>query len=128
MKLYYNYTTLFYCYNTHVYAFAFYMPGNKLRGMPKAKAVTNAERDYLERRLAPVLLALRENETLREEFLLFVQQRGGSMSLTLERLKTVWWPSRKSMYPGFFVLALVEFGLMRGLFDESPSTPKVRRK
>jgi ABC-type phosphate transport system auxiliary subunit len=84
--------------------------------MPKAKAVTNVEREYLERRLAPVLRALREDEALREEFLLFVQQRGGGISLTLERLKTVWWPSRKSMYPGFFVLAVVEFGLARGLF------------
>jgi ABC-type phosphate transport system auxiliary subunit len=84
--------------------------------MPKAKAVTSVERDYLERRLAPVLRALRENETLREEFLLFVQQRGGSITLTLDRLKTVWWPSRKSMYPGYFVLAVVEFGLARGIF------------
>jgi len=79
--------------------------------MPKVKAVTSAEREYLERRLAPVLQVLRDDEALREKFLLFVQQRGGSITLTLERLKTVWWPSRKSMYPGFFVLAVVEFGL-----------------
>jgi ABC-type phosphate transport system auxiliary subunit len=96
--------------------------------MPKAKAVTTAEREYLERRLAPVLQALREDETLREEFLLFVQQRGGGISLTLERLKTVWWPSRKSMYPGFFVLAVVEFGLVHGLFPGSPAKPKARRR
>ncbi|HWA25067.1 MAG TPA: hypothetical protein VG734_05280 [Lacunisphaera sp.] len=83
--------------------------------MPKTKAVTTSEREYLERRLAPVLKALREDVALRDEFLLFVQQRGGSISLTLERLKTVWWPSRKSMYPGFFVLAIVEFGLAHGL-------------
>lgn len=88
--------------------------------MPKAKAVTNAEREYLERRLAPVLQALRADESLREEFLLFVQQRGGGITLTLERLKTVWWPSRKSMYPGFFVLAVVEFGLAHGLFAGEP--------
>ena len=84
--------------------------------MPKVKAVTSAEREYLERRLAPVLQVLRDDEALREEFLLFVQQRGGSITLTLERLKTVWWPSRKSMYPGFFVLAVVEFGLDHRLF------------
>ncbi|OIR14858.1 hypothetical protein GALL_39740 [mine drainage metagenome] len=84
--------------------------------MPKAKSVTNAERAYLEKRLAPVLSALREDEDLREEFLLFVRERGGGISLTLERLKTVWWPSRRSMYPGFFVLALVDFGLERGLY------------
>ncbi len=84
--------------------------------MPKAKAVTHPEREYLERRLAPVLRALREDESLRDEFLLFVRERGGSLALTLERLKTVWWPSRKSMYPGFFVLAVVEFGIARGLF------------
>ena len=95
--------------------------------MPKAKAVTTAEREYLERRLAPVLAVLREKEALREEFLLFVQQRGGSMSLTLERLKTVWWPSRKSMYPGFFVLAVVEFGLAQGLFTASSAKRKGRR-
>jgi hypothetical protein len=83
--------------------------------MPKAKAVTTTERAYLERRLSPILQALREDEALRERFLLFVQQRGGSMTLTLDRLKTVWWPSRKSMYPGFFVLALVEFGLAHKL-------------
>jgi hypothetical protein len=83
--------------------------------MPKVKAVTTAEREYLEHRLAPVLKTLREDIALRDEFLVFVQQRGGSISLTMERLKTVWWPSRKSMYPGFFVLALVEFGLAHGL-------------
>ncbi len=83
--------------------------------MPKVKAVTTAEREYLERRLAPVLKVLREDIALRDEFLLFVQQRGGSISLTMERLKTVWWPSRQSMYPGFFVLALVEFGVAHGL-------------
>ena len=96
--------------------------------MPKTTAVTDAERAYLERRLAPVWQALRENEALREEFLIFVQQRGGRISLTLERLKTVWWPSRKSMYPGFFVLALAEFGLAHGLFrseskKRKPSAP-----
>lgn len=88
--------------------------------MPKAKIVTNAEREYLEQRLAPVLRALRTDEALRERFLLFVQQRGGSITLTLERLKTVWWPSRKSMYPGFFVLAIVEFGLAHGLLRPIP--------
>ena len=93
--------------------------------MPKAKAVTTAEREYLERRLAPVLQALRVDEALREEFLYFVRQRGGGITLTLERLKTVWWPSRKSMYPGFFVLAVVEFGLMHGLFARE--TKKGRR-
>ena len=56
-------------------------------------------------------------------FLLFVYGRGGSITLTLERLKTVWWPSRKSMYPGFFVLAVVEFGLLHGLLpgDRQPA-------
>ena len=92
--------------------------------MPKAKAVTTAEREYLERRLAPVLRALREDEALREEFLLFVQQRGGGITLTLERLKTVWWPSRKSMYPGFFVLAVVEFGIEHGLFARETKKPR----
>ena len=93
--------------------------------MPKAKAVTSAEREYLERRLAPVLKVLREDEALREEFLYFVRQRGGGITLTLERLKTVWWPSRKSMYPGFFVLAVVEFGLEHGVFARE--TRKARR-
>ena len=84
--------------------------------MPKEIAVTSAERAYLERRLAPLLAALRKDEALRDDFLLFVRARGGSISLALDRLKTVWWPSRKSMYPGFFVLALVEFGLLHGRF------------
>ena len=87
--------------------------------MPKRKAVTTAERAYLEHRLAPVLKELRDDELLREKFLLYVQQRGGSITLALERLKTVWWPSRKSMYPGFFVLAVVEFGLAHALFPAS---------
>lgn len=90
--------------------------------MPKVRAITEAERAYLERRLAPVLQALREDEALREDFLVFVRARGGSMTLTLDRLKTVWWPSRKSMYPGFFVLALAEFGLAHGLWETE--TPK----
>jgi len=77
----------------------------------------------METRLAPVLLALRKDESLREDFLVFVRERGGSMSLTLERLKTVWWPSRKSMYPGFFVLALVDFGIERRLYG-----PQAERK
>lgn len=85
--------------------------------MPKVRAITEAERAYLERRLAPVLQALKQDEALREEFLVFVRARGGSMTLTLDRLKTVWWPSRKSMYPGFFVLALAEFGLAHGLWE-----------
>ncbi|MBX3737573.1 MAG: hypothetical protein KF715_12825 [Candidatus Didemnitutus sp.] len=89
--------------------------------MPKVRAITEAERAYLERRLAPVLQALREDKALCEEFLVFVRERGGSMSLTLDRLKTVWWPSRKSMYPGFFVLALAEFGLAHDLWaNEKP--------
>ncbi len=96
--------------------------------MPKASAVTSAERTYLERRLAAVLAALRADERLREEFLLHVRERGGSITLALERLKTVWWPSRKSMYPGFFVLALVDFGLAHGLYaPEKPTAVKRRR-
>ncbi len=84
--------------------------------MPKNVAVTAPERAYVEKRLSPVLKALGENENLRDEFLLFVRERGGSITLALDRLKTVWWPSRKSMYPGFFVLALVDFGLEHGLY------------
>ncbi len=94
--------------------------------MPKAIAVTSAERQYLEQRLAPVLRALRDDIALRDEFLLFVQQRGGSITLALERLKTVWWPSRKSMYPGFFVLAVVEFGQAHGLFRAEPRKKPAR--
>ncbi len=93
----------------------FTLPGNHGVGMAKTIAVTTAERAYLEKRLAPVLTALRKDEELREDFLLFVRERGGSITLTLDRLKTVWWPSRKSMYPGFFVLALVDFATERGL-------------
>ena len=96
--------------------------------MPKVKSVTTAERDYLERRLAPVLSALREQEALRDDFLMFVRERGGSLGLTLERLKTVWWPSRKSMYPGFFVLAVVEFGIEQGLFHAEPKKKRARKK
>ena len=94
--------------------------------MPKQIAVTTAERAYLERRLAPVLAALRKDEALCEDFLLFVRARGGGIALTMDRLKTVWWPSRRSMYPGFFVLALVEFGLARGLFAAEKATRRTR--
>jgi hypothetical protein len=95
--------------------------------VPKAKTVTSAERAYLERSLAPVLTALRDDEALREEFLLHVRKRGGGITLALDRLKTVWWPSRKSMYPGFFVLALVDFGLERGLYPPREG-PTARRR
>lgn len=95
--------------------------------MAKTVAVTAAERAYLEQRLAPVLAALRDDEALREEFLLFVRARGGSMTLTLARLKTVWWPSRTSMYPGFFVLALVDFGLAHGLYAPEAKRPGRKR-
>jgi hypothetical protein len=95
--------------------------------MPKTAAVTSAERAYLEKRLAPLLAALRGDEMLREEFLLYVRKRGGSITLALDRLKTVWWPSRKSMYPGFFVLALVDFGLEHGLYP-SMKGPRVRHR
>jgi hypothetical protein len=84
--------------------------------MAKTHSVVSAERAYLEGRLEPLLVALRKDESLREDFLVFVRERGGSMTLTLERLKTVWWPSRKSMYPGFFVLALVDFGIEKKLY------------
>ena len=92
--------------------------------MGKKLAVTSSERAYLEKRLSRVLKALRDDEKLRDEFLFYVQERGGSLSLTLERLKTVWWPSRKSMYPGFFVLALADFGFERGLYV--PAKSKMR--
>ncbi len=94
--------------------------------MPKRSEITTAERAFLERRLGPVLKALRDDEKLRDEFLFFVQERGGSLSLTVERLKTVWWPSRKSMYPGFFVLALADFGIAHGLY--SPEKPSRGRR
>ena len=87
--------------------------------MAKSSITTATERAYLEKRLAPVLTALRRDEAMRDDFLLFVRERGGGLTLTLERLNTVWWPSRKSMYPGFFVLALVDFGLARGLLEAS---------
>jgi hypothetical protein len=83
--------------------------------MPKTTVLTNAERAYLEKRLAPVFSALRKDEELRDEFLMFMRARGSSLSLTLERLRTVWWKSRRSMYPGFLVLAAVEFGVAHGL-------------
>ena len=54
-----------------------------------------------------------------------MRARGGSITLALDRLKTVWWPSRKSMYPGFFVLALVDFGLEHGLY--APEIKPARR-
>jgi hypothetical protein len=95
--------------------------------MPKARTVTTAERAYLERRLATVLAALRQDERLREDFLLHVRDRGGSITLALERLKTVWWPSRKSMYPGFFVLALVDFGLGHALYAPDKGTAARKR-
>jgi hypothetical protein len=95
--------------------------------MPKPIAVTTAERAYLERRLAPVLAALRKDEALCEDFLLFVRTRGGGIALTMDRLKTVWWPSRRSMYPGFFVLALVEFGQAHGLFAPEKAPGRRRR-
>ena len=95
--------------------------------MPKEIAVTTAERAYLERRLAPLLAVLKTDEELRDEFLLFVREKGGNMALALDRLKTVWWPSRKSMYPGFFVLTLMEFGLQRNLFPRGKrSRPTTR--
>jgi hypothetical protein len=84
--------------------------------MAKTHSVLSTERNYMETRLAPILQALRKDERLKEDFLVFVRERGGSMTLTLERLKTVWWPSRKSMYPGFFVLALVDFGIEHKLY------------
>jgi hypothetical protein len=87
--------------------------------MAKSSSTTRAEREYLERRLAPVLTALRRDDHLRDDFLMFSRERGGDIALTLERLKTVWWPSRKSMYPGFFVLTLVDFGLARDLIGRS---------
>jgi len=62
-----------------------------------------------------VFNALRKDEGLRDEFLMFMRARGSSLSLTLERLRTVWWKSRRSMYPGFLVLAAVEFGFAHGL-------------
>lgn len=95
--------------------------------MAKTMSVTSAERAYLEQRLSAVLAALRTDERLREDFLVYVRERGGSMSLTLERLKTVWWPSRRSMYPGFFVLALVDFGIERGLYAPPGERRAARR-
>ncbi|HZZ20274.1 MAG TPA: hypothetical protein VFE25_12930 [Opitutaceae bacterium] len=94
--------------------------------MAKTHSVHTTERTYLETRLAPILQALRKDEALKEDFLVFVRERGGSMTLTLERLKTVWWPSRKSMYPGFFVLALIDFGIERKLYGPSAERKQAR--
>jgi hypothetical protein len=96
--------------------------------MPKRSEVGQSERLFLEKRLGGVLKALREDQKLCDEFLFFVSQRGGSASLTLERLKTVWWPSRKSMYPGFFVLALADFGLAHGLYGVEKPEGRSRKR
>jgi len=93
--------------------------------MAKTKILTEAERKYLETRLAPVFAALRTDEALQEEFLLFMKKRGSTFSLTLDRLKTVWWKSRRSMYPGFLVLGVCEFGLAHGLLP-APKPAKRR--
>ena len=42
--------------------------------MAKTRMLTDAERRYLELRLAPVFAALREDEALQEEFLLFMKE------------------------------------------------------
>ena len=90
--------------------------------------LTDAERRYLELRLAPVFAALREDEALQEEFLLFMKDRGSSFNLTLTRLKTIWWRGRKSMYPGFLVLGAVEFGLAHELMKAEGSARKRRAR
>lgn len=119
---------LYYTVISSHFKICFYGEAEFIKLMPKEILVTTAERAYLERRLAPLFAALRKDETLRDEFLLFVRARGGSISLALDRLKTVWWPSRKSMYPGFFVLALVEFGLEHDLFspEKKSRLPKAK--
>jgi hypothetical protein len=82
--------------------------------MAKSAAIGEIERALMAKRLEPVLTALKRDPDLRDEFLLFVRSQGGDMGLFLERLKTIWWKSRKSMYPGFFVFVLTEFAVLRG--------------
>ncbi len=94
--------------------------------MAKTRTLTDAERRYLEERLAPVFRALREDEALQEEFLLFMKARGSGFALTLMRLKTIWWRGRKSMYPGFLVLGAVEFGIAHGLLQPKGTVRKRR--
>lgn len=82
--------------------------------MAKSATVGHSEREELLKRFSPLLTALREDHALRDEFLVFARERGGNMGLFMERLKTIWWPSRKSMYPGFFVFVLTEFAYAHG--------------
>jgi hypothetical protein len=82
--------------------------------MAKSATVGLSEREELMKRFSPLLAALRGDHALRDEFLVFARERGGSMSLFMERLKTIWWPSRKSMFPGFFVFVLTEFAYAHG--------------
>jgi hypothetical protein len=90
--------------------------------MAKSAAIGEMERALIAKRLAPVLGALQADAKLRDEFLMFARAEGGDMGLFLERLKTIWWKSRKSMYPGFFIMVLTEFAYSKGLL----SPPKRR--
>jgi hypothetical protein len=85
--------------------------------MAKSAAIGETERALMTKRLDPVLTALRHDPVIRDEFLLFVRAQGGDMSLFLERLKTIWWKSRKSMFPGFFILVLTEFAYKKGFLS-----------
>jgi hypothetical protein len=82
--------------------------------MAKSASIGHSEREELQKRFAPLLKALRADHDLRDEFLVFARERGANMGLFAERLKTIWWPSRKSMFPGFFVFVLTEFAYAHG--------------
>ena len=56
---------------------------------------------------------MRHDSLLRDRFLMHARDLGGDVGLFVTRLRQIWQPSRKSMYPGFFVYVLTEFEALR---------------
>lgn len=80
------------------------------------------ETDYVSRRLQPIIDRLHADRSIREDFLRFAGERGGDLSMMVQRLHTAWWRSRTPQFVHFFVLTLTEFGLQHGLIQLSEPT------
>ena len=91
-----------------------------------ARIVPDSEMAYVNRRLRPVVAALRDDRALRNDFLTYAMVRGGDLMLNGKRLEKTWQASRRPQYAPFFVLLLAEFAFRHGLLRFAAGCGRLR--
>lgn len=91
-----------------------------------ARIVPDSEMAYVNRRLRPVVAALRDDRALRNDFLTYAMVRGGDLMLNAKRLEKTWQASRRPQYAPFFVLLLAEFAFRHRLLRFAAAHSRTR--